>query len=116
MKRREKLKSCKLNLHNTIVDITKLKASNGNCYKIIVIMNVIIDDYDYAKSISIQIAKALSFKEYAIVVASFYGNILTISFVEYSVAAFASLDVDSVLEGDDNILYFKNVVNVFIKD
>lgn len=115
MKRREKLKICKLNLHNTIADIRKFTIIDGKYYAIVVSMDAIITNPDYASSICEGISNALSFDN-AEVVVSFDLNTIIVEYPNCTISKFASLDVDSVLEGDDNILYFKNIINVFIKD
>lgn len=117
MKRREKLKVCKLNVHDTVLKITKVERANTECYKIIVEMDAIITDSNYAIAISEGISNTLSFDNDGIeVVTSFNKNVMIVEYTDYSNSEFSKLDVDVINENGDNVLYFKNVVNVFVKD
>ena len=121
MKRREKLKVCKLNLHDITVNIGRFSSINNKCCKIIVSMNAVITDSDYALEINKRISNALSFDNVKVITSFDLNTItgeytITVEYNDYSNSEFASLDAFTVLEGDDNILYFKNAIDVFIKD
>lgn len=121
MKRREKLKICKLNLHSITPNIGRFRTVDNKCSKIIVSMDAIITDSDYALAINKEISNALSFDDVKVVVSFDLDTIsmeytIIVEYTNYNSSESASLNAFVVLEGDDNILYFKNAVDVFIKD